>query len=149
MHSANTVVHKLVGRKYTQKFVSSKNLLLNYAEWLENNLYLYAHCAQLELQNRVKNWKVVGLCIAQCTTTSQWSDENARLDLLKNDKKITQQSVHRRMVKHIRKKLFFIKCSRRKYTHAYKVFNIKVYNPNRYISWLSRQRIRKNNTTNI
>ena len=27
--------------------------------------------------------------------------------------------------------------------YTYKVFNIKVYNPNRYISWLSRQRIRK------
>ena len=27
--------------------------------------------------------------------------------------------------------------------YTYKVFNTKVYNPNRYISWLSRQRIRK------
>ena len=59
-------------------------------------IYTYAHCAQLELQNRFKKierW--LSYALLSAPRTSQWSDENARLDFLKNDKKITEQSVHR------------------------------------------------------
>ena len=60
-------------------------------------IYTYAHCAQLELQNRfflkIERW--LSYALLSAPRTSQWSDENARLDFLKNDKKITEQSVHR------------------------------------------------------
>ena len=59
-------------------------------------IYTYAHCAQQELQNsfkKIERW--LSYALLSAPRTSQWSDENASLDFLKNDKKITEQSVHR------------------------------------------------------